>query len=305
MNADTPHGSKEPLASGTAGRAETNNSSGSGHPTPRQESTATPATPMYCKAMDDELKRAARIFGIDLSAGFKSDRLAGQPPYGNQVREIETKDNQVLMFDLATGELRTFYEWDREKVPEGLMKADAITKEKAQEAAQNLLKELNIDAVFEADRFTYRNGINPQLGKLEGAEWVSTASLRYTGVPYFGSGVHVVISAYSGRVVAYSYRPAGPPPVSMEENIDANQAAAVATAFWTNRFPNMPPFKIVGEPVRAITLPNNFWNRSKGQPLTAAAAFRLCWLVNVSFSDNEFPSRVYVDAQTGEACGGM
>lgn len=275
-------------------------------PTTNQEQLTTSVARIAAsEAMQKELERAARVFKFDINTGFTSDQLSALPPYGIETREIETADGKHLAFDITSGQLRIYYDLNHEEVPTELGKESAIAKETALRTASELLKELDIDVNLEEDNIDYQDSVEQKPGDLQGAEWVMSSILKDEGVPYFGSGVRVAISAYSGNIISYSYRPTGAPPASMEEKIDVNQASEKVTAFCAALSPSAPSVEITGAPQKAIALPNNFWTRSKGEPLTAAVESRLCWIVNAIPSGGGYPVIIYVDAETGEVCGGM
>ncbi len=305
MGSETGRNSRESFVSGADGKPLINGVPVQGPPMFQQKPAPCASPPADSKIMEDELRRAARIFGIDLGVGFKSDHEKRRPPYGDPIREINTADRKRLAFELASGRLLTFLDLSVVDAPVVLGKEKLIGKDRAMETARDVLTELNVDATLEADEMKFRNTDQQAPEDVSQAEWVATGMLNYEGIPYFGSGVRVSISAVSGRVSSYSYRPVGPPPASTEERIDANQAADAVKTFWATRFPSAPDLDFRGVPKRVITLPNNCWTRGDGQPLAPAETSRLCWLVYTVPSVSGYLTILYVDAQTGEICGGM
>jgi len=252
----------------------------------------------------DQMQRVARVFGIDLNQSFKTDQITRNPPYGAESRRIETQDGKHLGFDAKTGQLITFFEAEPEDVPAGLTKDNAIPKEKALETARQLLKRLEVSAEFDENKVQYRDSVEEVRDDLKGAEWSVSGVLKYKNIPYFGSGVRVVVSAYSGKVLAYSYRAVGPAPERLDEKIDSSQATEAATAFLKSKSPEAA-MEMRGQPQKIIALPNNFWTHGQGEPLRPAEKSRLCWLVNMIPAGGGYPFMVFVDAETGEICGGM
>lgn len=256
-------------------------------------------------ATEKQLRLAASIFKIDLEKGIKSDRVLTIPPYGTEVRDIKTADDKSLQIDTKTGELLSYYSISIDNVPANLTKDDAIPKEEAMAKARDLLEKLGVDAVFEDEKTQYQDSIEVTPNDLQGAEWDMRGILKWKGIPFFGSGVKVSVSAYSGEVVFYAYRPVGPAPDNLDAKIKSAQAREAVSAFLANKTSGRASMEIKGEPLLVITYPNNFWTRTNPGPLTPADKPRLCWLVDSQPEDGGSPLLVYVDAQTGEIVGGM
>lgn len=273
--------------------------------TQSKSETSTAQLPKPKDVSDEQIRLAASIFKMDLQSGFKTDHVSTVPPYGAKVREVETVDGKCLSFDALTGQLMSYFIAKPEEVPVGLTKDNAIPKEKAMSTARSLLKELGVDVDFEDKKTQYQDSIEETSGDLKGGEWVLRGILKYKDIPYFGSGVRVSVSAFSGNVLMYSYRPMGPPPESMESKINVDQASEAVTSFLAKKSTGGPAMEMKGLPQLVIAYPNNFWTRTSPGPLTPAEKPRLCWLVNTQPGGGGSPLLVYVDAQTGQVVGGM
>jgi hypothetical protein len=254
--------------------------------------------------MKKQLELAAKVFGIDVQTAFKLDTTATLPPYGLEVRKIKTADGKHLSFDMATGQLTAYFDSKPEEVPADLTKDNAIPQEKAMEAGVKLLNDLGVDAAFESKKTQYEDAAEVKPSDLMGAEWVVHGPLKYKGIPYYGSGVRVSVSAYSGKVMQYSYRPMGNPPKNLEEKINSQEAAKMAMNS-VGKQSEGKTWAVQGTPIKVIAFPGEIRSPMESKKPSLSERPRLCWLVNLSPGDDDFPMMVLVDAVTGKVCGGV
>ena len=273
-----------------------------------KERTIEPSLP-DAPITTSQLDLACAVFELGPNPEFVIDKVLHMPLSQRNIRELCTKKRQYLRFDLATGELISFYDLELEEVPENVTKNDAIPKEKAVEAANSLLQDLRRQAGFEIKSVVFEDSpvyASPGSGgRLEGALWVIKGVLEYDGIRYLGAGTEIEVSAYSGRIRAYSCRPLGPLPLSMEERVGSTQAMQIGTEFLHERYGHDLTAEEFLEPEKCIARQNNCWTRGRGEPLTQGDAAYLCWVVRVKPKGNEESAPVvFVDASSGKICGG-
>jgi|GEM_PF-2314879 len=255
--------------------------------------------------MEEQMRLAASVFGVDFQKDLRSDTETEKPPFLGLVRELTLQDGRVLRFDLATGQLVTYRVTRLEDVPPDSTRDDAIGEGQALAAAKKLLGALDVD--FEAEKMEFQaaayGGVEAK-EMLMGAEWVTRGSLKYKGIPYFGAGIRVALSAYSGRVDAYSCVPMGPAPSSLDEKISAAESAKIADTFLESVHTILTPTVEIGTPKKWIARSNNYWSRAQGEAIVQEDAAYLCWIVPVD-NGRDFPIHVFVDALTGDIRGGF
>lgn len=257
--------------------------------------------------IEEQMYLASSIFGVDFNVGVLSDEKETHMLFGGQRREIQFLDGTTFIFDLNTGYLACYFSIIEEEVPKGLNKNDAISKEKAENIAQKLLKDLGVEPGFEFEKIKYKgpSSIGPEGSDvLAGAEWNLSGCLKYEGIPYFPSGLKICLSAYSGAVIAYFYDPIGPPPASLEEQISPSQASTIVKDFLGIGYWDLLTGLKMPKPDKIITCGNSYFTSPGERPLVQGHTSYLCWDVIVD-NGRDFPLRVFVNAATGEIIGGI
>lgn len=258
--------------------------------------------------MEEQIRLSASVFGINFQKDLTGDTIEYLPPFLGHVRKFTLKDGRILRFDRATGQLVMLRGTELENVPPDLTRDDAIGEDQALATIKNLLDAFHINVQVEKVKFECSSQVgvgDDRKEMLRGAEWVFREKLKYKGIPYFGAGIQVAISAYSGKVYRYSYLPIGPLPSSLNEKIDAKKAAQIVKR--SLRFVSWLAFPgyEVGAPEKWIARSNNWsWSRVPGDEIVQGNVAYLCWIVPL---DNGYdaPLRFFVDAQTGDIRGGF
>lgn len=276
----------------------------------QESSPSISSVPNAKQRLEEQLCLAASVFGLDLQAGFSSDEIVEAPLSQDIEREVRTHDAKRLVFDVTTGQLLIFSCMNSEDIPEGLSRKDAISEEQAMQKIGELLQKLGTGEDLEIDKVYFQD--SPILaepgsdGRLEDAAWVMEGHLTYHQIPCLGTGMRIEVSAYSGMIMQYLYRPCGTIPETLEEKVNANQALETAQNFlkkWYRHEFSADQFK---EPEKCISYANNCWTRRHGETIKWGKQPLLCWIVRVQPKDEEeWTPVVNINAITGRVCGGV
>ncbi|MDQ1255648.1 MAG: hypothetical protein QG656_240, partial [Candidatus Hydrogenedentes bacterium] len=116
-------------------------------------------------------------------------------------------DKCCLRVDLSSDLLITYFYWGVEEVPEGLTAADAIPKSEAVTQAQDFFDALGEGVkIRESDMVKYNDSMERVPGDLFGATWL-VARIEGVDTGNVQVAFKFEVSAYSGRVEAYSRNP--------------------------------------------------------------------------------------------------
>ena len=258
--------------------------------------------------MREQMELASSAFEIDLQSGiFKGGEMKDRI-LGKRMRVLELSDGKKLKFDAVTGQLLCYLSFVQEEIPSGLTKQDAISRDKALAIAQQTLNKLGVGAGFEFEKAYYGKGPSAagsdDPDSLIGGEWSFHGSQKYEGIPYFSSGIHIRVSAYSGIILAYVNDPMGPLPVSLEERITADEASSIASDFLGIGFWGLLNGVHVRPATKVIACSNTYFSSPGKRPIVQGTESHLCWQVIVE-NYNDFPLTIIVNAATGEIIGGI
>lgn len=258
--------------------------------------------------MQEQMQLAFVAFEIDPKSEILSDTMKEDMIISRTMRAIRLNDGKYLAFDAVSGELLHYISFVQETVPNRLTKRDAISQDKAIAIAQQILERLGIRDGFDFEKVYYNKiGGTDGLGdsdKLTGGEWSLHGSQKYAGIPYFLSGIHIRLSAYSGIVLAYANDPIGPPPESLDERITADKASSIASDFLGIGFLGFLNGVHIRQPQKVIACSNSYFTFPEQRPIVQGKKSYLCWNIIVD-NLNDLPLTVIVNASTGEIIGGI
>ncbi len=155
------------------------------------------------QALRTSMEKIAKACGVTIEEPLefgpeKRDVILPESAYS-----VTTKNNLHFSVRSRTRKVIGFYA-SREEVPYGLKSKDTIPKEKALESAKRVLEALGVNVPLTAERARYVDAVETEPDDLEGAEWVFNETGRFLGIPLIGGRAKVSVSAYSGKVLAFS-----------------------------------------------------------------------------------------------------
>ena len=258
--------------------------------------------------MQEQMQLAFAAFGIDPKSEIVEDTKEEGTIFKRTMRAITLRDGKYLTFDTISGQLLHYLSFIQEEAPNRLTKQDAISQEKATTIARQILEILDVGDSFSFEKVYYnKDGDALDSGNsdsLTGAEWSFHGSQKYEGIPYFSSGIHIRVSAYSGIILAYVNDPMGPLPVSLEERITADEASSIASDFLGIGFWGLLNGVHVRPATKVIACSNTYFSSPGKRPIVQGTESHLCWQVIVE-NYNDFPLTIIVNAATGEIIGGI